>query len=173
MQRDACKRIKDILHYTNMSVDSPESNKISNETISDDEASKSISSDVPDPGAGQKLCDDGANKDGFGMWRHPHYDPGGRAEAAALAIFVMYIYYRTLPPSITGGDSGEVNSCARLSEAWHSRRTNVTGYGRSVQLGPGASAGIPPFRAAGADSNARIRGLGRQQVPPPTTELLR
>ena len=49
-------------------------------------------------------------KDGFGMWKHPHYDSGGRTEAAALAIFAAAIYYRTLPPSITGGDSGEVVS---------------------------------------------------------------
>jgi hypothetical protein len=47
-------------------------------------------------------------KDGFGMWKHPHYDNGGRVEAAALGAFAMYIYYKTLPPSITGGDSGEV-----------------------------------------------------------------
>ena len=51
-----------------------------------------------------------ASKDGFGMWKHPHEESGGRAEAAVLSLFSVYIYYKTLPPSITGGDSGEVRS---------------------------------------------------------------
>ncbi len=63
----------------------------------DQEADASVAPDTP-----------AASKDGFGMWKHPYEESGGRAEAAVLALFSLYIYYKTLPPSITGGDSGEV-----------------------------------------------------------------
>ncbi len=56
-----------------------------------------------------------ASKDGFGMWKHPYEETGGRAEAAVLALISLYIYYKTLPPSITGGDSGEVGSSCCVS----------------------------------------------------------
>ena len=51
--------------------------------------------------------------DGFGAWRHAAADlNGGRAAAILTASVVMAAYYRTLSPSITGGDSGEVMAAA-------------------------------------------------------------
>jgi hypothetical protein len=66
------------------------------------------------------------SKDGFGMWKHPYEESGGRAEAAVLALFSFYVYYKTLPPSITGGDSGEVcncKSCQALMQVEHCHRS--------------------------------------------------
>ena len=51
--------------------------------------------------------------DGFGMCRHGTVDmQSGRPAAHLTALFVMAVYYRTLSPSITGGDSGEVMAAA-------------------------------------------------------------
>ena len=55
----------------------------------------------------------GEETDGFGMWRHAPTDmEGGRSAALLTALSVMVIYYKTLSPSITGGDSGEVMAAA-------------------------------------------------------------
>jgi hypothetical protein len=56
---------------------------------------------------------EGPAEDGFGMSRHARADmASGRVEALCTAAAVMAIYYRTLSPSITGGDSGEVMAAA-------------------------------------------------------------
>eukprot|EP00960_Hanusia_phi_P049055 759333-Hanusia_phi.AAC.2 len=53
------------------------------------------------------------DKDGFGMCRHPTVDmEGGRGHAALTSLLVLSVYYRTLSPSISGGDSGEVMAAA-------------------------------------------------------------
>jgi hypothetical protein len=51
--------------------------------------------------------------DGFGMSMQDNVDmESGRPAAHLTALFVMAVYYRTLSPSITGGDSGEVMAAA-------------------------------------------------------------
>ena len=51
--------------------------------------------------------------DGFGMCHHAPADmDAGAPAAAATALAVLGVYYRTLSPSITGGDSGEVMAAA-------------------------------------------------------------
>jgi hypothetical protein len=67
-----------------------------------------------DPNSHPELIRDGTGeKDGFGMCRHDIVDmESGRPAAHLTALFVMAVYYRTLSPSITGGDSGEVMAAA-------------------------------------------------------------
>jgi hypothetical protein len=53
------------------------------------------------------------SSDGFGMCHHPPTDMDAGAPAAALtSLAVLAVYFRTLSPSITGGDSGEVMAAA-------------------------------------------------------------
>ncbi|EKX50366.1 hypothetical protein GUITHDRAFT_104174 [Guillardia theta CCMP2712] len=53
------------------------------------------------------------DRDGFGMYRHPAVDmEGGRMQAAITSFLILSVYYRTLSPSISGGDSGEVMAAA-------------------------------------------------------------
>jgi hypothetical protein len=54
-----------------------------------------------------------AKTDGFGAWKHPPGDlDSGKLSAFLTACSIMAIYHRTLSPSITGGDSGEVMAAA-------------------------------------------------------------
>jgi hypothetical protein len=51
--------------------------------------------------------------DGFGVWKHESQDlDAGKCAAWLTASGLMAIYYRTLSPSIAGGDSGEVMAAA-------------------------------------------------------------